>query len=681
VAASRYTFTIDTSTPKQVNLVVNGVADMLEWNNGANNGQWDVQSSFNWSNLTTHAEDQFYTGDIVLLDDSISLAANPTTTLTIGPGVVVAPAVLTNNSTTNYTITGAGMVSGGASVVKMGSSTLTISTTNNFTGNFTIGAGAVQMNTPIQPTGSGVGAANGTLFITNGASLILNLQGGYPGGDGGFGTKPIVVSGAGINGNGAIQNNGNPLYDDSSTLGLGQNVTLAGNTTLGGASRWDWGYPGYNSTLSTRGSNFNLTIIEPGYSQWNTLLIDANLGNMDFYTTATSQQTWSVSGMGGSLGNPTNVLTLHSNALMDIGHGSTAASDSGYSKVIHVLPTATFEFAPGGGAGDYRLAASFVTETNSELAFYNGNGGGGSGTVINGTVTLNGLTHLSIGDSTVTFSNVISGPGGFYWDNYNNTVVFTATNTYTGITDIRSGRVLALVGNGSIFASTNISLAASATLDVSARSDQTLALASGQTLQGSGIVDGNLTVASGAVVSPGGMGAIGTLTVTNAVVLSGALEMELSGATSDQISGAASIAYGGALNVAVLSGTLAAGDNFKLFGANSYSGSFSAIVPATPGPGLTWDTSQLTVNGTLGVASASLPSFGFITLSQGKLVFSGSNGVANQTFYVLATTNLALASSNWMTISTNSFDGSGNFTFTNALGTNTAEEFFELKTP
>jgi hypothetical protein len=241
--------------------------------------------------------------------------------------------------------------------------------------------------------------------------------------------------------------------------------------------------------------------------------------------------------------------------------------------------------------------------------------------------------------------------------------------------------VLALVGNGSIFASTNISLAASATLDVSARSDQTLALASGQTLQGSGIVDGNLTVGSGAVVSPGGAGTIGTLTVTNAVALSGALDIELSGVTCDQISGATTIAYGGTLNVTVLSGTLAAGDTFKLFSAGSYSGSFSSIAPASPGPGLTWDTSQLSVNGTLGVTGAALPTFGFITLSQGQLVFSGSNGVANQTFYVLATTNLALASSNWVAISTNSFDASGNFNFTNTLGTNTVQEFFKLQTP
>jgi len=62
-------------------------------------------------------------------------------------------------------------------------------------------------------------------------------------------------------------------------------------------------------------------------------------GNFDFYSTASSQQSWVVSAMGASLGNPTNVLTLHSNVLMNIQHGDINAADSGYAKVIHVLST------------------------------------------------------------------------------------------------------------------------------------------------------------------------------------------------------------------------------------------------------------------------------------------------------------------------------------------------------
>ncbi|MEI9960426.1 MAG: hypothetical protein WDM76_04620 [Limisphaerales bacterium] len=145
------------------------------------------------------------------------------------------------------------------------------------------------------------------------------------------------------------------------------------------------------------------------------LTIDTNLGNFDFYSTASSQQTWRVSGMGASLGNPTNVLTLHSNVLMNIQHGDSSIGDNGYAKIIHVLPTAGFQFQPDGGAGDYRLDTALIMEDNTSLGIYSGQGGSGSGTVLRKPVTLNGLVHLQIGNSLVTFSNVISGPGGFYW--------------------------------------------------------------------------------------------------------------------------------------------------------------------------------------------------------------------------------------------------------------------------
>lgn len=681
--ASRYSLTLDTSVPHVVKVAVSGVANLLQWNNGSGNGQWDTQSSYNWSNLTTHVEDQFFASDAVLLDDSILQAANPDTTLTIDSGVVVLPSVISNYSTTNFTLAGFGSISGAASIIKAGPSTLAISTTNDFTGDTTVNGGAVQINGQILPTSSPLGLPAGTIFVTNGSTLFVNLTGGYPNGDLGFGAKPLVLSGAGLDGKGAIQNIGNSIYNDSSTLtGLGQSVTLLGDTTIGGSARWDWGYPGLPASLSTRGSNFNFTIIQPGYAQWSDLAIDTNLGNIDYYSTASSQQTWRVAAMGLSLGNPTNTLTLHSNVLMQIAHGDITNGDSGYAKIIHVLPGAAFQFQPSGGAGDFRLATSFIAESNSALAFYNGNGGGGTGTVINGAVTFNGLTHLQIGDSSVTFSNVLDGPGGFYWDNYNNTLVFAAANTYQGPTDIRSGRTLALVGAGSISGSTNISVASSATINVSGRSDQTLALASSQTLQGAGTLAGNLTAGSGSVLAPGGVGAIGTFTVTNNVTLAdGALiEMDLNGATNDQVV-AASITYGGVLNLNNLGSTLAANQSFKLFNAGSYHGAFATITPASPGAGLTWDLSGLP-SGVIRVSSGagpSAPAIGSISLVGGKLIISGTNASdAAQTFDLLTTTNIALPLSQWTTNATGAFDANGAFFITNNPGTNQAQ-FYLLK--
>src|SRR5258705_8508252 len=127
---------------------------------------------------------------------------------------------------------------------------------------------------------------------------------------------------------------------------------------------------------------------------------------------------------------------------------------------------------------------------------------------MNGTYTLNGMVRMQIGDSTVTFTNVISGPGGFVWDNYNNQVVFTASNTYAGPSVIGDGRTLALTGNGAISQSSLIFFGgnslASVRLDVSGRPDQTLTLAGGQTLAGIGMINGKLSMAAGATLSPAG---------------------------------------------------------------------------------------------------------------------------------------------------------------------------------
>ena len=63
-----------------------------------------------------------------------------------------------------------------------------------------------------------------------------------------------------------------------------------------------------------------------------------------------------------------------------------------------------------------------------------------------------------------------------------------------------------------------------------------------------------------------------------------------------------SVSYGGTLALTNLSGTLAAGDAFKLFDATSYSGSFANIVPASPGTDLVWNTNTLASDGMLRVS-------------------------------------------------------------------------------
>jgi hypothetical protein len=62
-------------------------------------------------------------------------------------------------------------------------------------------------------------------------------------------------------------------------------------------------------------------------------------------------------------------------------------------------------------------------------------------------------------------------------------------------------------------------------------------------------------------------------------------------------------------------------------------------------------------------------------------VISGSGGTTNGTYYVLVSTNIALPPNQWTPVSTNQFDGSGNFIFTNAMDPNNPQMFYLLQLP
>src|SRR5688500_8450220 len=77
--------------------------------------------------------------------------------------------------------------------------------------------------------------------------------------------------------------------------------------------------------------------------------------------------------------------------------------------------------------------------------------------------------------------------------------------------------------------------------------------------------------------------------------------------TNDVINGLTSVSYDGTLVITNLGGTLAHGDAFKLFSADSYRGAFQNIVPPRPATGLRWATAGLAVDGSLRIASDPSP--------------------------------------------------------------------------
>jgi hypothetical protein len=248
---------------------------------------------------------------------------------------------------------------------------------------------------------------------------------------------------------------------------------------------------------------------------------------------------------------------------------------------------------------------------------------------------------------------------------------------------------------GSISNQADIELAANSALDLTTSSylntndNPTLTLFPGQTLSGSGVVTGLVESVSGSTVAPGTPSTTGLLTISgfdDTNILDGVTIMKINkgGLANDELSVTGSLVYGGALVLTNLSGSLAAGDTFTLFNATGgYSGAFASVGPRPnyPAFGLAWNTNNLALNGSISVVAATVPPPPRITgvsLSGITLMIQGSNGIPNESFVLLESTNLAVPLPVWVPVLTNTFDGSGDFSLSVAT-TNSPQEFFTLQ--
>ncbi len=643
---------ITNSVSASLTLLASG--NSLKWSATANSGVWDTTNSANWINLANSLQTNFNANDQVLFDDTVGVPTNVTVNGT------VSPSVFTVNSSANYFAFSGGVsgnIGGAGSLIKQGSSTLTIVSPGNFTGPVTIKGGTIY---------AGNNSFNSVASITITNNSTLDIGGGTFSNN-----KPITVSGTGVGGEGAI-------FNSYTVYGEVLNITLAGDTTFGGSARWDLASGSQISGPHKVTVNWSTS---GGYGEWDSVTIATNVGDIEL-----AQGTLGIKGMGDRMGDPTKTFTVDPGTTLIV-WGSSVGPNSGYNKNIHVLTNAILAVRPQNPNTFFN--ANVTLEGGSQWDYFNG---GGAGQTLNGTYTLNGIVHMLIGDSTVTFTNVIGGTGGFVWDAYGPETVFTASNIYSGPTVIGNGLTLVLSGNGSISYSSLIffggSNPANVSLDVSGRPDKTLTLASGQTLGGIGTINGSLVMFAGATLSPAGTNvtlgmtegssSTGTIIATNAITLNGTTVMKLNGSgVNDQVQAGAGITYGGTLSLINISGSpFAAGNSFQIFSAASYTGSFANITPATPGAGLAWDTSQLNT-GFLNVVSQ--PVINSTKVAGGNFIFSGTNGTAGRNYSVLTATNITTPLPNWTALATNSFDGTGAFSVTNAISGGTPRRFYRIK--
>jgi len=243
------------------------------------------------------------------------------------------------------------------------------------------------------------------------------------------------------------------------------------------------------------------------------------------------------------------------------------------------------------------------------------------------------------------------------------------------------------VGNGTIFRIGNGIKTAAMILTGNGVHDFTgmgVQVRANATLAGSGTIIGPLTLSNGAKLSPGT--SIGNMIFGSAPVLQGETIMEIgrnvSVLTNDHMQVILPLTYGGALTVSNLGPTtLVAGDTFRLFTAPSYVGAFTNLsLPPLPS-GFVW-TNKLLVDGSIQVIGPpSPPRIESVVRSGTNVIISGTGGTANSSYRVLASTNVALPLPNWIPILTNQFNGSGAFSFTNAMSPVVPRRFYILQLP
>ena len=482
-------------------------------------------------------------------------------------------------------------IAGTAGLTKSGQGKLVLGGAYTYTGTTLVSAGTLGLASATFSAASpfSISAPNASVESAGTLSLAVNTA-----------ATAIDVSGSGVLRLTATTNNSTSpdLYFGPNHSGNScWSARLAANMDLGGAQRYVFGKTGHNGVGmygltgadcqfggSIAGSGGLTFIAQDNWTATEPMEVPFALNASNSFTGPVEIQRGSV-----YLGNP-NALTQGNALTLDPASGNNARL-----------------FLYGNNA-----AVSDLSST-----------GAGSALIANGN--LKSGASLTLGAVTLTVVQ-----------NHDSTFAGTLTDTYreypgsgSGTTGplnlLKAGPALLRLTGLSTYSGTTTVAAGALEVDGQLNTGS-VTVQSGATLTGTGELDGPVTVLNGGWLAPGAGGA-GLLTIKNALSLAGTAGMELSktGAalSNDGVGGITTLGYGGSL-LATNVGTesLAAGDSFTLFAANSYGGLFTNLALPPLSGGLAWDTSNLVVNGSITVVSTTSPPV-IISQPQGLTIHRG----------------------------------------------------------
>jgi autotransporter-associated beta strand protein len=575
-----------TNPPGQIALVVKSyrAPAALTWTGGLGGNVWDLVTTSNF--LNGAAKDYFAPGDTVRLD------ATGTSNLTVNLSGYLIASNLVVDSTANYTIAGNGVILGNASLTKSNTGTLTITAKNStFTGRTLLAGGTLVV--------SELGAIGWPSSLGNPPGGSTNLV---------FANSPTLrITAESYTDRGMTLNAGTNTLEIANAA---DQLTTAGLLVGAGALRKTG--PGLLA-LTVSNAYTGGTLIEQGsvslggvtanQRALGTGLVTLNGGTLRMYDDDGSWEGcgWNLNvptGTSGSLyadrrctltGTLTGGGTL--NFYIPYVRTELAGNWSAFTGVINALTV-------DADGGDFRIVNSsgyanatlnvasniYVYHTTSGTSVSLGAVSGSLGGRLSGAAWTVGAKNTNTTFAGNIASSSITKVGAGTW-------TLTGSNYYTGSTTVSGGTLMVNGNNGS--ASGAVTVANTATL------------------AGTGIIGGSTVVQSGGRLAPGS-NAIGTLTFNgNLAFNSGSvalIEINKTSGTKDLADAGGTLTYGGTLQVTNLSGTLTNGDSFKIFDATTYAGTFATFNLPALAPALAWNTSNLTVNGTLSViANGAIP--------------------------------------------------------------------------
>lgn len=496
---------------------------------------------------------------------------------------------VTFNATSDYAISGTGVIDGTGDLVKSNTNKVTLDLTKNtYTGKTIVNGGTLAVSVinnggELSSLGTTTNAA-GNLVVNN-ATLQIDHNSTTD--------RVLTITGTSTINNpaaaeysiftGDITGSGNLVKDGPGSLYLLYANTYAGTTILKKGSIYLRGASGNTNGLGTLGK---LTIESGSLIMEDRGAYDSPTWDIDVPSTKTGSFT--PNGRATLLGKLTGAGTLE--VIIPYIRTEFRGDWSAFTGVLNVkgdfrlnntfgYANATINLAGNPSGSEKNGKAYLSTSTTRTVKF--GALNGGTASVLTAANWEIGAKNIDSQFDGVISSNMLTKVG-------TGSLILTNANTYTGATNVNGGKLIInnITGSGA--------------------GTGALTINTGGTLSGTGILANTINVASGGTLAPG-YPAFGTLTVSKAVTLQAGSTYEASVNAGTNTSDVLEIGT----NALVLNGTLkitnqntsafVIGNTYKIFNGTNITGDFANINPTTPGTGLVWDISSLKTTGVITV--------------------------------------------------------------------------------